>query len=203
MTAAGPDDEAGDVADDDGSSSEDHSGHEIEDIDDVFDLFDEDADDDDVADDEAAVSGTGGLPTDDLTVTVAERDAYLADSQRIAAEFANYRRQVEKRTNDQLAQAGGALIERLLPVLDACDGAISHGSADVEPIRAAFFDVLTKEGLELFAPEAGEPFDPNCHEAVGHVAGDDDGGPVVDSMMRAGYAWNGRVLRAAMVTVRG
>ena len=55
----------------------------------------------------------------------------------------------------------------------------------------------------------GEEFDPNAHEAVGHVpAGDDDepsasGEPLVAQVMRAGYRWNGTVVRPAMVMVRG
>jgi molecular chaperone GrpE len=53
----------------------------------------------------------------------------------------------------------------------------------------------------------GEPFDPNEHEAVSHepAEGDGDGGaePVVSGLMRAGYRWKGRLVRAAMVTVRG
>lgn len=161
-----------------------------------------------VTDDDPAEGGetlTVEQLIDDLGAVAAERDSYLADSQRIAAEFANFRRQVEKRNAELIAQAAGSLVERLLPVLDACDGAIAHGSDDVEPIRSAFFDVLTKEGLELVTPDVGDDFDPNRHEAVSHVADDseDRPGPAVDSMMRAGYLWNGRVLRAAMVTVRG
>ena len=81
-------------------------------------------------------------------------------------------------------------------------------------------DVLAKEGLERIDP-LGEEFDPNAHEAVGHlpvdeatpeVAGGVDpvpgGGPapvepVVVQVMRAGYRWRGTVVRPAMVTVRG
>jgi molecular chaperone GrpE len=72
-------------------------------------------------------------------------------------------------------------------------------------------DVLAKAGLERLDP-MGEEFDPNAHEAVGHLpAGADDGGPdepsaagepVVGQVMRAGYRWNGAVIRPAMVMVR-
>ncbi|MGB7051078.1 MAG: nucleotide exchange factor GrpE, partial [Acidimicrobiales bacterium] len=73
--------------------------------------------------------------------------------------------------------------------------------------------VLAKEGLERIDP-LGEVFDPNAHEAVGHVpadeeeSADDDGDgpvpkPVVAQVMRPGYRWKGAVLRPAMVTVRG
>jgi molecular chaperone GrpE len=64
--------------------------------------------------------------------------------------------------------------------------------------------VLTKEGLEPLA-EVGEAFDPERHEAAMTQPADDgdDDGPVVAEVLRAGYGWNGRVLRAAMVTVKG
>ena len=88
-------------------------------------------------------------------------------------------------------------------MLDACDGAIRHGATEVEPVFAALLGTLEKEGLERIDP-AGEPFDPNRHEAVMHEpAADGDEGTVVTDVMRPGYAWKGRVLRPAMVKVRG
>jgi molecular chaperone GrpE len=60
--------------------------------------------------------------------------------------------------------------------------------------------VLEKEGLERIDPE-GEPFDPKESDAVAHEEG--DGGPVVTQVLRPGYRWKGRVLRPAMVRVRG
>jgi molecular chaperone GrpE len=131
----------------------------------------------------------------------AERDNYLDDTRRLAAEFANFRRQVERRNNEVLEQAAAGLVEQLLPVLDACDGAVAHGATDVEPIQAALLGVLVKGGLERLDP-AGEPFDPNTYEAVMHEPGD-GGEAVVVEVLRAGYQWNGRVLRPAMVRVRG
>ena len=79
-------------------------------------------------------------------------------------------------------------------------------------------DTLAKEGLERI-DEPGAPFDPTVHEAVDHVPaaegpapstapastpdGDPVAGPVVDGVLRAGYRWKGRVIRPAMVRVRG
>ena len=59
---------------------------------------------------------------------------------------------------------------------------------------------LEKQGLVKLAPE-GEAFDPNHHEAVAHDPG--DGESVVSEVLRPGYVWKGRVLRPAMVRVRG
>ena len=72
------------------------------------------------------------------------------------------------------------------------------------PIRASLAQVLESAGLEVLDP-VDEPFDPNRHEAVLHDLADegDDTGQVVVEVLRRGYAWDGRVLRPAMVRVRG
>ncbi len=136
-----------------------------------------------------------------LETVTAERDSHLGDLQRIQAEFANFRRQATKRQSDTIEHAASGLAAKLLPVLDACDAAVLQGAADVDPIRSALIETLKKEGLELLT-EAGEVFDPERHEAVMHEEGD-GGEPTVAEVMRSGYVWSGRVLRPAMVKVRG
>ena len=136
-----------------------------------------------------------------LEAVSAERDAYLADVQRVTAEFANFRRQATKRQSETVEHAASGLAEKLLPILDACDAALTQGAVDVEPIQVALIEVWRKEGLELVA-ESGSAFDPERHEAVMHEQGDGLE-PVVAEVMRAGYVWNGRVLRPAMVRVKG
>lgn len=138
-----------------------------------------------------------------LEATTLERDEYLDLARRTQAEFENYRKRVANQQADDLARATAGLVEQLLPVLDACDGAIAHGSTEVEPIYAALLQTLEKQGLERIDPD-GHEFDPTRHEAVMHEpAADDDEGTVVSDVMRAGYAWKGRVVRPAMVKVRG
>jgi len=130
-------------------------------------------------------------------------DTFLADLQRVSAEFANYRRQTEKRHSEFVKQAGSRLALQLLPVLDALDAAMAHQTEGVEPIRAQLLSVLEREGLELIGSES-EQFDPSRHEAAMHEPADDnDDAPIVSEVLRPGYAWNGRVLRAAMVKVKG
>jgi molecular chaperone GrpE len=87
-------------------------------------------------------------------------------------------------------------------VLDACEAAFSHGVEGVEPIWSALIGALQKQGLEAL-DLAGQPFDPAVAEAVMHEPGDGDGAPMVVEVLRTGYRWKGRVLRAAMVKVRG
>jgi molecular chaperone GrpE len=187
-------------------------------------------------DDEATgvISGEGsGLS--EVTDLRAQRDEYLDSLRRLQADFENYKKRVTKQQSDQVARAALSLVEKLLPVLDTLDLATSHigdaGSADGRALVAAssqLRDVLAKEGLERIDP-IGEEFDPNAHEAVGHVPAEAEGvpshdgagpfgqagapagaapagasgEPVVAEVMRPGYRWRGAVVRPAMVTVRG
>ena len=137
----------------------------------------------------------------------AERDAYLADLQRVTAEFANFRRQTIRRNTEFVAQAAARLAEALLPVLDACEAAERQGVDGMEPVRSQLVGVLAAEGLEVL-DGTDEPFDPTRHEAVMTAEPDDDPSagpaePAVVEILRTGYAWKGRVLRPAMVKVTG
>jgi len=147
-------------------------------------------------DEEAFVDGTVGR-----SELAAERDEYRDALLRVKAEFDNFKKRTTKERSETIARAGASLAGQLLPVLDACEAALSHGADDVEPIFKSLLDILEKEGLERMAPE-GEAFDPNLHEAVMHEEGD-EGEAVVAASLRTGYAWKGQVLRPAMVKVRG
>lgn len=131
---------------------------------------------------------------------LAQRDGYLNDLQRVTAEFANYRRKAAERQQETVAMAAADIVEKVLPVLDACDAAVAQGATDVVPIRDALFGALEKEGLAKL-DDPGASFDPTCHEAVAHEPG--EGEAVIAEVLRAGYEWNSRVLRPAMVKVRG
>lgn len=161
-------------------------------------------------------AGESGEPTDasepapeaaEPVSVEAERDAYLADLQRVTAEFANFRRQTIRRNTELVAQAAARLAEALLPVLDACEAAERQGVEGMEPVRSQLVGVLAAEGLEVL-DGTDEPFDPTRHEAVMTAEPDDDPSagptePVVVEILRTGYAWKGRVLRPAMVKVTG
>jgi molecular chaperone GrpE len=135
----------------------------------------------------------------DLELTTRQRDEYLALAQRTQAEFENHRKVAQRRLEDEVERRVGALAEKLLPVLDACDGALAHGAAEVEPVANALLLALEKEGLSRIDP-VGQPFDPAVADAVVHEPGA-GGEHVVSEVLRAGYAWQGRVLRPAMVKV--
>ncbi|HEX4818862.1 MAG TPA: nucleotide exchange factor GrpE [Acidimicrobiales bacterium] len=139
----------------------------------------------------------------DIASIAAQRDEYLALAQRLQAEFENYKKQTMRRNTEVLEHAGAQLAEKLLPVLDAFDNAIIHGIDGVGPLYKVILDVLQKEGLDVIDTD-GVVFDPNLHEAVMHEEGDtDQREPVVAETMRTGYTWKGKVLRPAMVKVKG
>lgn len=133
------------------------------------------------------------------TLTI-ERDGHLEARQRIQAEFENHRRRVANQHQEQVDRSAESLIGKLLPTLDAFEAAMAHGSDGVEPIFAGLIGVLEREGLERIQA-LDQPFDPNFHEAVLREDGDGVGETVVE-VLRSGYLWKGRVVRAAMVKVR-
>jgi molecular chaperone GrpE len=132
-----------------------------------------------------------------------ERDDYLDALRRLQADFENYKKRMLRQQTEYLDRAAEGLVEKLLPVFDTADLAIAHGGGEeVKQIWTALFDALEREGLERIDPLNG-PFDPTMHDAVAHEPGDGTGEPEVTEVMRAGYRWKGRVLRPAMVKVRG
>lgn len=160
----------------------------------------------------AGADGTGevdpaGIATAEGDGAPAETDCaqcveYLDSLTRLKAEFANFRRRAAEQ-QAQAAERGAAdLTTRLLPVLDASEAGAAHDADLVGPLHSALTEALTEGGLEVISP-AGEPFDPQYHEAVMHETGETPGPQMVTDVLRTGYAWGGRVLRPAVVGVRG
>ncbi len=159
-----------------------------------------------------AATGAGGDEV--LAQLSAQRDEYLDALRRLQAEFDNYRKRTVRQQTELLDRAAEGLLERLLPVLDALDLAVGHAEqsedvAALQRIASLLGDVLQKDGLVRIGA-VGEPFDPTVHEAVLHVPAAEEAGEagdepsaLVDEVLRAGYQVHGRVLRPAMVKVRG
>jgi molecular chaperone GrpE len=135
-----------------------------------------------------------------------QRDEYLDTLRRVQADFDNYRKRVERQQREMADSAATSLVKKLLPVLDTAELAVAHGGGeDVKQVEGALFEVLAKDGLERIVPE-GMDFDPELHDAVAHEPVEGEGAPSVpqvSEVLRAGYRWKGRVLRPAMVKVRG
>lgn len=137
----------------------------------------------------------------DLDALLAERDQFKDIALRLQADFDNYRKRMAAQQSDEVARATGRMAESLLPVLDACEAAFVQHPAEVEPLFNLLLGELRKQGLEAMNLQ-DQPFDPALAEAVLHEPGD-GGEPVVAEVLRTGYSWKGKVLRAAMVKVRG
>ena len=136
-----------------------------------------------------------------------ERDDLLGTSQRLQADFENYRKRVLREQTALVERATEGLIEQLLPVLDSFELAVANlgKETDIESLRkgvelvyAELLGVLERAGLQPIAA-LGEPFDPNVHEAV--MQDDGAGEPRVGGVLRTGWKLKGRVLRPAMVKV--
>lgn len=125
-----------------------------------------------------------------------------ADLQRLQAEYANYRKRVERDRESMVVNAKAMLAADLLPVLDDVDRAAAHGDLNgaFKAVADKLVATLTKAGLEPFGHE-GEPFDPSVHEAVQHTTSSDVDGPTVTAVLRRGYRFGERVVRAALVAV--
>jgi molecular chaperone GrpE len=142
-------------------------------------------------------------PTE-VEILTAERDDWRDRAQRIAAEFENFRRRITTQHTDEIGRATGRMAESLLPVLDACEAAFVQHPAEIEPLFNLLLGELKKQGLESMNVFE-QPFDPNLADAVLHEPSDGDAAqePVVSEVLRSGYMWKGKVLRPAMVKVRG
>ncbi len=139
---------------------------------------------------------------DPLFELAKERDEFRDALVRLQADFENYRKRIIKQQTEHLERAAESLVEKLLPVLDTAEMALAHGGGeDVKQITSALLGTLEREGLERIDPDGGA-FDPTLHDAVAHEPGDGHEQEVAE-VLRVGYRWKGRVLRPAMVKVRG
>ena len=144
----------------------------------------------------AQPSGPGG---DALAAQLAER---TADLQRVHAEYANYRKRVER---DRLAvreQALANVLSSLLPVLDDIGRAREHGDLNgaFKSVGESLETMAAKLGLESFG-EPGEPFDPLVHEALMHSYSPDVTEPTAVQILQPGYKVGERIIRPARVAV--
>ena len=147
-------------------------------------------------------TGEGVQAAGEGVAAVAEENNFLDDLRRVQADFDNYRKRM-LREQTQLAQRASAkVIERLLPVLDNFESAISHGEGGtgVELVYKELRRALEEEGLEEI-PAEGTPFDPRVHEAFEAVEDAEVDEPMVRSVLRRGYRLKDQIMRPSMVSV--
>ncbi|WP_235909809.1 nucleotide exchange factor GrpE [Goekera deserti] len=143
------------------------------------------------------------LPTagteDDGARQLAER---TEDLQRVSAEYANYRRRVERDRVLVLDQAAERFAAQLIPVVDDIERAREHGdlTGAFKVVADRVLGLLDGLGVEGFGAP-GDPFDPAFHEAVMHGTSPDVQVPTATTVLRQGFRRGDRVLRPAMVGV--
>jgi molecular chaperone GrpE len=150
---------------------------------------------------EAEPGGPGAFGAE-LEALRSDIDELTRDLQRITAEYANYRKRVDRDRGLVAEQATGVVLAALLPVLDDIDRAREHGDL-VGPfgtVAEQLTNALTKFGLTPFG-EKGDPFDPTRHEAVAHQTSTEVTEPTCVDIMRRGYLLGDRLLRPALVGV--
>lgn len=139
----------------------------------------------------------------------AERDRYLELARRTQAEFENYQKRVRRDAETERRYAALPVVTDLLPVMDNLDRALEACSEQEKSsslyqgivlVRKQWLDVLQKHGVVALDP-AGQPFDPNLHEAVMQQPSDEHPPMTVLRVLRGGYQLHDRVIRPAQVIV--
>lgn len=175
--------------------------------------------------DEADLNAEAGLdadPDDELSreddpgpidALIAERDQWKDRALRAVAEADNVKRRAEREMNDARAYAITRFARDLLGVADNlsralqaapkenADAAVGGLVTGLEMTEKSLLSAFEANGLTRVAPEAGETFDPNLHQAMMEQPSDTVAAGQVIQTMQAGYALFGRVVRPAMVVV--
>jgi molecular chaperone GrpE len=141
-----------------------------------------------------------------LAALEAERDEYLNDLKRVAAEFENYRKRAVRDQESLVARAHERLVKELLPVLDDLERALAaaedHEEATLEEgvrlVHRELAAALAHEGLAEI--ETNGHFDPHVHEALLSQPSSEEEGSVIE-VVQKGYRLGDRVLRPARVVV--
>ncbi|NHC46583.1 nucleotide exchange factor GrpE [Motilibacter sp. K478] len=145
---------------------------------------------------EAPAAGTSGS---DVEQQLAER---TADLQRLTAEYANYRKRVDRDREAVREAALANVLTSFLPVLDDIDRARSHGElvGGFKAVADSLAAVIDKLGLTRFG-EPGEPFDPTVHEALMHEYSADVTEATCVTVLQPGFRIGERIVRPARVAV--
>lgn len=145
----------------------------------------------------------------ELAETRAKADEYLDGWQRSRAEFANYKKRVEREQAQIHQTAAGNLAKRYLEVIDDLERALKNrpqedeGAAwanGIELVYRKLLTILESEGVTQMQAD-GQDFDPTLHEAITSEQSDQHESGQIIEVLQQGYMLGDRVLRPAMVRV--
>jgi molecular chaperone GrpE len=150
----------------------------------------------------AAEEEAAQLVDTDLSSLEAQLTERTADVQRVHAEYANYRKRVERDRELVREQSTAAVLSELLTVLDDIDRAKEHGEVvgGFKAVADSLEASVAKLGLERFG-EPGEPFDPMIHEALTHATSPEVTETTCVQVFQPGYRFASRLIRPARVAV--
>ena len=132
----------------------------------------------------------------------AEHDAHL----RLAADYDNFRKRTVKEKEQSYGNGKADAIEKLLPVYDNLERAMSQPTEDeaykkgVEMTMTQLVGILSGMGVEIFG-EKGDAFDPNLHNAVMHTEEEDTPENTITQVFQKGFKMGDKIIRFAMVQV--
>jgi molecular chaperone GrpE len=138
----------------------------------------------------------------EATVVVDEVATLTSDLQRLQAEYANYRKRVDRDRVSTTEFAFAAVLIEFLPVLDDLDRAAEHGelTGGFKAVADRINAIVEKLGLTKFA-DAPATFNPEIHEALMHETSKDVTEPTASKILQPGYKFKDRVIRPARVAV--
>jgi molecular chaperone GrpE len=138
----------------------------------------------------------------EATVVVDEAATLTADLQRLQAEYANYRKRVDRDRVSTTEFAFAAVLMEFLPVLDDLDRAAEHGelTGGFKAVADRINATVEKLGLTKFA-DAPVAFNPEIHEALTHESSAEVTQPTASKILQPGYKYKERVIRPARVAV--
>lgn len=139
-----------------------------------------------------------------------ERDDAIEARKRALADFQNFQRRASENERRALEEGTTRVVRSILPVLDHFDLALSQGKepmtvdqlvGGVKMVRDELDKTLQSHGVQRIAPDAGDEFDPQRHEAMMHEPSDEHETGRIVQVYQTGYAMGDRVLRPAKVAV--
>ena len=138
----------------------------------------------------------------EATVVVDEVATLTSDLQRLQAEYANYRKRVDRDRQLTSELAFAAVLSELLPVLDDLERAGEHGelTGGFKAVADRINTIVEKLGLTRFS-DAPVAFNPEIHEALTHETSTEVTQPTATKILQPGYKFKDRVIRAARVAV--
>lgn len=144
-----------------------------------------------------------------LEAANAKAAEYLDGWQRARADFANYKKRIERENADLSQNVAAETLARFLPVLDDFDLAMKNAPTEGEAAKWSEgvalvyrkFNTLLENNNIKRIDALGKPFDPNFHDAVVHEDSPDHPSGTVIDVLRQGYKLGERVLRPALVKV--